>query len=359
MHINTKIEYPEFIYELSRQTDDDNFDYIYRGTFTSKISDSILSLAERNLRETSDPLKIRRRVYFIMVESLQNITRYQAHNHDLDKTAIFIIQKRGDLYLITSGNLIENSKIDYVRGQLNQVNSLEKSELKAYYKRILDNGRFTNEGGAGLGLIEMVRKSGNKLTFDFRPINDEFSFFYLHTYITNRPKSEIPEQPIQRSGYTLAEITALHKMFISQKISLVFSSGYTRDGLMKFLFVVEKQITNINPQCKENFQSLIYILQEFIDESNTGEESPKKTGIFLIKELIDSYIFNIGLYIPKEKTNHFKQKILENAAIWDSNRPEENQTSYKPIIDFRDIDSNVSFFDLQFSVIKTLKPNKV
>jgi len=38
---------------------------------------------------------------------------------------------------------------------------------------------FTNRGGAGLGLIEMAKISGNEMKYEFMPIDDEFAQFSM------------------------------------------------------------------------------------------------------------------------------------------------------------------------------------
>ena len=64
------------------------------------------------------------------------------------------------------------SKIDYI-------NSLNRDELKAYYKEILNNGELSEKGGGGLGLIDIAKKSRNKLQYSFREIDEDYSFFTL------------------------------------------------------------------------------------------------------------------------------------------------------------------------------------
>ena len=64
------------------------------------------------------------------------------------------------------------SKIDYI-------NSLNRDELKAYYKEVLNNGELSEKGGGGLGLIDIAKKSRNKLQYSFREIDEDYSFFTL------------------------------------------------------------------------------------------------------------------------------------------------------------------------------------
>ena len=44
---------------------------------------------------------------------------------------------------------------------------------------MLSTAEFSKKGGAGLGLIEMAKKTGNKLDYDFITLDDEFSYFIL------------------------------------------------------------------------------------------------------------------------------------------------------------------------------------
>jgi hypothetical protein len=44
---------------------------------------------------------------------------------------------------------------------------------------MLSNSEFSSKGGAGLGLIEMAKKTGNKLDYDFLQFDSEHSYFIL------------------------------------------------------------------------------------------------------------------------------------------------------------------------------------
>jgi hypothetical protein len=40
------------------------------------------------------------------------------------------------------------------------------------------------KGGGGLGMIDIARKTGQKLNFDFAPVDDKYSFFSLNIKIS-------------------------------------------------------------------------------------------------------------------------------------------------------------------------------
>jgi len=67
---------------------------------------------------------------------------------------------------------------------LEEINSLDKEGLKQLYKKQMREGRLSDKGGAGLGFIDIARKTGNKLEYHFLPIDETSSFFLLSSSIS-------------------------------------------------------------------------------------------------------------------------------------------------------------------------------
>jgi Family of unknown function (DUF6272) len=178
----------KYIYDLHKTMVIRNLILVYEGEFTQEITKSVLAMAERNMDAIGEDSAIKRKVFNVMVECLQNIVK---HSDEIDdpsyvsrNSAIFMIGKQEDKYIITSGNPVGNDKIPILHKKLDYINSLDKEGLKNYYKEVIKNNKGLSEkGGAGLGFIDMARKSGQKLQFDFEPINDGISFFSLKTVI--------------------------------------------------------------------------------------------------------------------------------------------------------------------------------
>jgi hypothetical protein len=87
-------------------------------------------------------------------------------------------------YHVTTGNVIENNKIDELTQMLEKINSLDKEGLKQLYKTQMKEGHLSDKGGAGLGFIDIARKTKNKLDYHFLPIDEESSFFLLTSSIS-------------------------------------------------------------------------------------------------------------------------------------------------------------------------------
>ncbi len=172
------------VYLIHKTMKEHNLILVYEGEFTQEITKSVLSMAEKNLDSTGEEQNIKRKVFNVMVECLQNICKHaDSMKREEERRAIFMIGKENDSYEITSGNYILNGSIDGLKAKLDQINSLDKEGLKVLYKDLIKTSELSEKGGAGLGFVDIARKSGQKLEFDFEPVNEENSFFSFKTKI--------------------------------------------------------------------------------------------------------------------------------------------------------------------------------
>jgi hypothetical protein len=171
-----------FIYDLHRTMMSQKLILVYQGDFTQETTKSILAMAERNIDSSGEESNIKRKVFNVMVESLQNIVKHsdelvdgQTRSH----AAIFLIGREANRYTIMSGNPIRKTNIPKLKDSLEKINALDKDGLKELYKEIIKNTTISEKGGAGLGFVDMARKSGGKLEFEFPEMSPEYCFFSL------------------------------------------------------------------------------------------------------------------------------------------------------------------------------------
>jgi uncharacterized protein YicC (UPF0701 family) len=161
---------------------------VYEGDFTQETTKSILAMAERNLDSSAEDSSTKRKVFNVMVEALQNIVKHSSE-HGLkagsliSKNAIFMISKTDSHYCVMTGNPVPKESKEGLIGVLNLLNGKDKDGLKEMYKEIIKNSQISEKGGAGLGFIDMARKSGEKLEFMFSEMNPEYDFFCLKVNI--------------------------------------------------------------------------------------------------------------------------------------------------------------------------------
>lgn len=177
------------IYDFYERMERNKIILSFKGDITSELLTSILQIMESKLDNMQEEPKIKKKVYNVLVECLQNLY----HHLDVDpsddtkgskyKSAIFMIGKSGTEYTIITGNYILNERVPFLREKLAKINLMSKEELKDYYQQLLSEGTFSEKGGGGLGMIDIARKSGQKLNFFFSEVDNRYSFFSLNIKI--------------------------------------------------------------------------------------------------------------------------------------------------------------------------------
>lgn len=180
----------KYVYDLHQVMQEKKILLIYDGEFTQEITKSVLAMTERNLDSFNEESSIKKKVFKVMVECLQNIVKHadESHMKPIFNNAIFAISQTPEFYEIITGNCMFSTNINAVSSKIEQVNNLDAEGLKMLYKEVIRNGELSDKGGAGLGFIDMARKSGEKLHYSFHTIDEEYSFFVLITKISRTNK---------------------------------------------------------------------------------------------------------------------------------------------------------------------------
>jgi len=182
-----------FIYELHNLMKDNNVILIYEGFFSQEITKSVLLMTERKFDAEGLDSSVKKKIFNVMVEVLQNICKHQfVEDQEIpDNPAIFMIGIVDNDYMIISGNPLLTSVIDKIQSRIDKVNTLDKDGLKALYKEARIASQISEVGGAGLGFIDIARKSGNQIEYRFEPINDKVSYYTMCARVSrNASESE-------------------------------------------------------------------------------------------------------------------------------------------------------------------------
>ena len=156
----------------------------HKGFISLSAIDKILHHLKGYLINKQSDKIIRKRVYSLSVECLDNILKHSDLNEEEHELVLnypprFIIEKIAESYLIHTGNIILNNNIETVTKRLNRLNELDSEGIVELYKESLSNAEISEKGGAGLGLIVMAKTTRQKIKYDFEKINDKFSYFAM------------------------------------------------------------------------------------------------------------------------------------------------------------------------------------
>ncbi len=162
--------------------------FLFKGEITKSLITEYLDTVENKLNDILSN-KARKKIYNVLVESLQNLYHHSSilpENNSVEekgKYGVCILFKNGTGYHIITGNFIQDEQKKFLNKHLSYINTLDKQELKEFYKEILDNQQFSEKGGGGLGMVDISRKSGSKLNYNFYKYTNDYYFFSLDVNI--------------------------------------------------------------------------------------------------------------------------------------------------------------------------------
>ncbi|MDP4267330.1 MAG: SiaB family protein kinase [Bacteroidota bacterium] len=175
-----------FVYEFHKKMISMNLTLVYEGEFTQDITKAVLSMTEKQMAYSGEQSTVKKKVFNIMVECLQNICKHSENTY-YNSSAIFMVGLEEDTYFICTGNPVKNENVELLKMKMQEINNLDKEGLKALYKEIVSKGTISDKGGAGLGLIDIARKAGTKLEYSFEQIDNLMTFF---SFMVKIPRSK-------------------------------------------------------------------------------------------------------------------------------------------------------------------------
>ncbi|MCD6202052.1 MAG: SiaB family protein kinase [Bacteroidales bacterium] len=312
----------DIFYQVFRLFTDHYIQLVYHGKLTSEKADALINIFEHLLSQNEARLKIQKRAFYILVEALQNVIRHQAkpESSQIRSKGTLTFQYMDGQFLFTLKNLIETTHIKALKEKIDTLNRMSREELNKHYKKILKNDVLSEKGGAGLGLIEIARKSENLLQYDFREVDEKYSYFYLNMLVTDQQRS-LPENGIsltkqlhrllQNSGNWLI----LHEEYYTrlspkQHLSLhkLAEKKFQTEKFQKFLSLLSRipelclSSTNLSSGQMRMPCLIFFVLEESTLSVYTGSVLPVSSpfdlnffsNYFMHKTVPESFVGNTG-----------------------------------------------------------------
>jgi len=182
----------EHVYAVKRLFKQENIFFCVSGPVSQNLVADIATLIEQKMMIEQTGKRKMLRVFAVVVEKLQNIMRYSeekisspsAAEHEQELSVGLVeIGYEGENLFVLSGNLMKTDNVEPLRAQLSRVQTMTKEELRQYANQKRKAPLPEGSKGAGLGLIEIAKKSSRPIEFEFEPVDDRLSFFILKTVI--------------------------------------------------------------------------------------------------------------------------------------------------------------------------------
>lgn len=359
--------------DLFHSFGDDKMSLFYQGVIRDDITDKLIGISDENIRkQTAAELeRIRKRVSFAISECFQNIIRHgevaESSEGVQAKSNMFMVRNNAEAYYIGSANLIHNTNVDRLRDQLQNLNELNEEELRRLYIQLLPLAHFSDKGGAGLGLIEMARKSRKKFGFDFMAVSAYLSLFFMQ--LSFHERKAFGENENGNPG--IKQVKDMYRLFQEQNIILLYRSDFSQNGMLPIMDMMENNISNGREPAFAQ-RKLLYVLIELFQNivKHALDKKGRQEGILLIKENGSSYEVYTGNYIRNqdistlsllldkltglnqtELQTYYRQELIRGnptakggagLGLIETARYCNGQFTYK----FSPVDSDTSFFSL-------------
>lgn len=257
---------------------EDRLMFIYRGVVTNDNSEVLLLLLEKEMERSELGFVGRKRLFMFVLESLQNVSRH-SNGQVGDMMSLVVYSKKDDGYTVSTANVISRDDEPELREQLKLLNTLKPKEIRELYREKLSTTRFSSKGGAGLGLIEMAKKTGNRLDYDFIKIDDSSLYFVLSKSVDSGGTGSNEEGgPVDFSG---KNIYRLEKMMAENNIAMVWSGHLSSDIEKQVLSFTETKMSeeDIDVKARRRVFSIMVESLQNISNFNPGYEIEEELGM--------------------------------------------------------------------------------
>jgi hypothetical protein len=178
------------LYNFYRNIKKEKIVFCYCGPISQSTIEGIGSTLRLDLEMEEADMSTSQKIFSVFIEQMQNILNYSEekiiNDSELEKElriGVLVIGEEGNNFYVYCGNKIYNKDEEKIKGRIDEISGLNQEELKALYKQRRKIEPQKGSKGAGLGLIEMARKSGLPIEYSFKKLDQEFSFFSIKVLI--------------------------------------------------------------------------------------------------------------------------------------------------------------------------------
>src|SRR5436190_15991860 len=117
------------VYELFSAMREQEIILIYQGLFDQQMIKTVMTMTEMKMGRDHVTENTRKKVFNIMIECLQNICKHQFSRNGSYQNPFLVISRNSEHYHVVTGNIIHNSKIEWVQNKIDHINTLDKDQL--------------------------------------------------------------------------------------------------------------------------------------------------------------------------------------------------------------------------------------
>jgi hypothetical protein len=163
----------------------------YKGQISSEVVKKFLADTEDLVISNEEEKRLRKKVYNVVVEAVQNLFHHTEiiTNNDVgdefqNKYGIIKLNKHEEGYKIITANFVNEDIKRLLSEKIDKIKNLTKEELKEMYKFVLNHQKLSDKGGGGLGLLDIAKKTNSKIDYSFVHYKKNWFLYMLIIYIS-------------------------------------------------------------------------------------------------------------------------------------------------------------------------------
>lgn len=170
------------LFSLREQFNQQQIVLCFNGPISQKLLDEIGCALKNHMQKDNQPT-LAMNVFGVYIELTQNIRHYgirKDYNAEDSSATVVIVNDSDDHYAILAGNLVERDDAEVLVNKIAQLAAMDKSTLKTAYKKQLREPRSLHSTtGAGLGLLDVARRTSRPLLTHLDNMENGKVFFSL------------------------------------------------------------------------------------------------------------------------------------------------------------------------------------
>jgi len=162
--------------------------------FSGPVSQHVIEGIGQTLRQKMEledaGMTTIKKVFTIFVEQMQNVVNYSAEKVAEDelpdgdlRVGVLVVGREENRFYVLCGNKVRKEQSGIIKSRLDMLREMDGEQLKVFYRERRKMGADLSSKGAGLGFIDMARKAGRPIEYDFAPMEDGHTFFSIKVII--------------------------------------------------------------------------------------------------------------------------------------------------------------------------------
>ena len=317
---------------------------VYAGSFKDNVTTKAIKLSEHNLEKSEEVVNLKKKSSFLMAECFQNVVRHNEPNKSSDyhpaEQGFFMTRSKGHMFYIASSNIIEKELVTELKQTLGNLNTKSPEELKELYMTGLRDKGLSEKGGAGLGLIEMARKSKHPLTYNFKKMSEKLYAYYLLIQMKSAKSEEESEM------LDISEVEMIHKIMVDNDMMLIYKGDFSLEAIAPIINMLDTNLQSHEIEHYENKKVFVTLVEMIQNISKHGlDNKGVKYGLLAVGRKNGHFHLGAGNFIKKEN----KQKIIDhidkiNNATYDELRAMLRDALLKSTIE--DVEGQIGLMDV-------------